>query len=362
VPNILILTRYDQLGASSRLRILQFVPILESMGWDVIINPLLDRDHLRLFYSDKKDIISKIIFFKSLFFSYLKRFKSLLTLDRCDIVWIEKEIFPFLPSFFESILKYKKTPYVVDYDDAIFHNYDLNRNLLVRRFLGDKLKSFISSATAVTVGNDYLFQYARECGARRIERFPTVIDVERYEVDKESPSDLFRIGWIGSPSSSQYLPIIFSALQRLSKQRKIVFVTVGASSIEIPGVAIEQHDWSLETEVNLIQSFHVGIMPLKDSPWERGKCGYKLIQYMACGRPVVACPVGVNKEIVSDAVGYLANTDEEWFNALEELASDPNLRHRLGNNARHVVEQSYTKQVVGLRIENLLREHAGVVR
>ena len=119
-------------------------------------------------------------------------------------------------------------------------------------------------------------------------------------------------------------------------------------------------DWDEATETGEIGKFDVGIMPLPDNPWERGKCGFKLIQYMACGKPVVASPVGVNREIVVDGVnGFLASSHDEWVRALERLKSDPELRRTMGANGRRMVEEKYCLQVTAPRLHRLLLEAAG---
>jgi glycosyltransferase involved in cell wall biosynthesis len=362
MPKILILSRYNTLGASSRLRMLQYAPDFESSGWSVRIEPLLCDKYLDNIYKDKKTICISIIRLALVVRCYFHRLIILLNIGHYDIIWIEKELFPFLPSLFEKIIILNKLPYIIDYDDAVFHNYDRSENRFVRKLLATKLQRLIAGASAVTVGNNYLLEYMVRQGAKYIERVPTVIDISRYEVTKEPPSDVFRIGWIGSPSSAQYLPIIYGALQQLAQKWNIVFVTIGAPLISIPGVKVEQYKWTLESEGRIIQSFHVGVMPLSDTPWERGKCGYKLVQYMACGRPVIASPVGINSEIVSNNVGRLAGLEKDWVQALDELASDQQLRARLGKAARLVVEKTYTKQVVAPKLNRLFRKCAGVSR
>ena len=359
MPSLLILTRYDTQGASSRLRMLQYVPGLESRGWTVRVSSLLSNEYLNARYSGDQSLSGRLRLLSLILRAYLCRLWVLRSLRAYDIVWLEKELFPFLPSIFERILIKSETPYVVDFDDAVFHNYDINRRKIIRYSLSAKLKELIARSSAITAGNAYLSDYAREQGAQSIERIPTVIDLARYKVVPELPDDVLRVGWVGSPSTTQYLPIVFGALKRLAARRNVTLVTVGALPISLSGVRVEQLEWSLESEVEAIQGFHIGIMPLFHSPWEMGKCGYKLIQYMACGRPVIASPVGVNEEIVSRSVGRLAATEDEWLQAFEELASDPKLRRQLGAEARKVVEVSYSKQVIAPRLESLFRSHLG---
>jgi glycosyltransferase involved in cell wall biosynthesis len=137
---------------------------------------------------------------------------------------------------------------------------------------------------------------------------------------------------------------------------------VGGTTIDLPGVDVERFEWTEASEVPLIQECDIGIMPLIDSPWERGKCGYKLIQYMACAKPVVASPVGVNQRIVEHGVnGWLARSTQDWTQAFTTLLSDPDLRMRMGKAGRDKVERDYTLQANAPRLEKLLSDAAGEV-
>ena len=164
----------------------------------------------------------------------------------------------------------------------------------------------------------------------------------------------FRVGWIGSPSTAVLLSLVREPLERLAREQPLRLVTIGARSLPKIDVPTEEHPWSEETEVSLLASIHVGIMPLQDEPWQRGKCGYKLIQYMACGKPVVASPVGVNCEIVTEEVGYLAEDPQEWYAALRRLADDDARRGRLGRAGRLVVEVKYSVPAVAPLLTELL--------
>jgi glycosyltransferase involved in cell wall biosynthesis len=249
-------------------------------------------------------------------------------------------------------------PYVVDYDDAIFHSYDSSPSRWIRKALSNKLDGLLAVSYAVTVGNNYLAQYAHSHGARRVVLIPTVVDIDRYRVTPEPPGDVFRIAWIGSPGTTKYLQLLAEPLRRLALEKKIMLVTIGAGPLHLPGVPLEQHAWSLDNETQLLETIHVGVMPLPDSPWERGKCGYKLIQYMACGRPVVASPVGINQEIVTPEIGFLASDVQGWYEGLRALSDQPALRQRMGQAARDRVEQSYSLQVTAPKIVRLLADAA----
>lgn len=345
---ILSLSRYGRLGASSRLRSYQYLPYLTSRGFEISVAPLLDDVYLRGLYGGsvpRRRVVN----------AYLARIAAIRRARQSDLVWVEKEFLPFLPAFLESSLT-RGLRYVADYDDALFHNYDLHPNRLVRALLGTKIDAVMRHAAMVFAGNEYLADRARNAGAKRVAIVPTVIDLERYSVRKWG-HDEPTIGWIGSPVTTKYLTAIEGALWEAARRHAARVIVVGGGRFHFRGVPMQREDWSEDTEVASIQRFSVGIMPLPDDPWERGKCGYKLIQCMACGVPVVASPVGVNASIVEHGVnGFLASTEQEWVEALSTLLADPLLRERMGRAGREKVEREYSLQVMAPRVVRLLRE------
>ncbi len=356
--NLLLLSRYDARGASSRLRTLQYVPALEAHGFAVTHLPLFGSVYLDTIYRSGGWLAGRARSSGRVAAAMTRRLSALLGARRYDVVWVEKELFPYLPGLFERLLARVGVPYVVDYDDAIFHRYDRARSRLVRGLLGAKLDPLLRGAFAVTVGNSYLADYAQRHGARRVESVPTVVDIDRYRHVPEPVGEAFRIGWIGSPSTAPYLSILHAPLRALAAERPIRLVTVGAPPLDVPGVPVEQHAWTLDSEARLIEGFHAGVMPLLDSPWEQGKCGYKLIQYMACGRPVIASPVGVNGTIVGGNAGFMAADGAEWLDAFRALAESAERRAAMGAAGRARIEQGYTLQVMAPRVAALLAEAA----
>ena len=355
---LLILSRYDERGASSRLRTLQYVPSLQEQGFQVTHQPLFNSAYLGSIYQSRNWLVTRSRNSGRVAMAMARRLAAILKARRFDVIWVEKELFPYLPGWFESCLGLTNIPYIIDYDDAIFHRYDISSRLFIRKILGNKLDPLLNDCFAVTAGNTYLADYCTKHGAKRVEIIPTVIDIDRYSYSKDPNGNEFRIGWIGSPSTAPYLNLIVNPLRALANERPIRLVTVGAPPIEMPGVPLEQHSWSLENEASLISSCHVGVMPLSDTPWERGKCGYKLIQYMACGRPVIASSIGANTDIVQENVGFLADNDNAWLDALRTLATSPEIRSKMGAEARKLVENKYTQQIMLSTIHKILIEAA----
>lgn len=354
--NVLLLSRYGRLGASSRVRSYQYLDYLKTEGVQVTAEALLDDEYLKGLYANRRPNAARLLS------SYVHRIGSLLQSTTYDLVWIEKEIFPWLPAWPEWLLNVLSVRYIVDYDDAIFHRYDQHANPVVRAILGKKIDAVMRRARLVTVGNEYLADRARLAGAARVEYLPTVVDLERYSVKAHQQDGRFTIGWIGSPSTQKYVKLIQPALAKICEKSDVAVTLVGAGQMEIESVNLRVMPWDERCEVSDIQSFDVGIMPLPDEPWERGKCGYKLIQYMASGVPVVASPVGVNQKIIVHGEnGFLAQTTDEWLNALQSLYRDPVLRRKLGDAGRKLVEDRYSLQVTAPRLCSLLRSAAGLV-
>jgi glycosyltransferase involved in cell wall biosynthesis len=350
--NILVLSRYSRMGASSRVRMVQYMETDYFGDVHFEFSPLLGDDYLRMLYA--RQPMSPLILLRA----YAKRFAALWNAHRFDLLWIEKELFPNLPSFFEYLLARLGIPYIVDYDDAIFHNYDQSANP-VKRLLRNKIASVMRNAALVVPGNTYLASYARRAGARRIEMVPTVVDARRYVPIGGDDHNHLVIGWIGSPTSAKFLEPILPVIARLSAEVPIELVVIGARLAGVRHPFVHYKDWSEATEVAEIGTFDVGIMPLSDDRWERGKCGYKLIQYMACGKAVIASPVGMNTEIVFEGVnGFLAATDVDWFSALSLLAHSPRMRQVMGECGRAMIEQKYCVQVTGPRLSAMMRRIA----
>jgi len=353
---LILFTKYTRSGASSRYRSFQYLPSLDAAGLCCTVNPLFDDFYLTHKYRRGRARIGDVLR------AFVRRLWSVLTVPRFSVVVVEYELLPWCPAVLERWLAWRGCRIVVDYDDALFHQYDLHPYRVVRGLLGRKIATVMRLAHTVVAGNAYLADYARRAGAARVELIPTVIDLARYPVmGAAGASGVFTIGWIGSPSTARYLRGIAPALAKLCRDGRARVRLVGSGPVDLPGVSLEVVAWREETEVDEIRRFDVGIMPLPDEPWARGKCGFKLIQYMACGLPVVASPVGVNAEMVESGTnGFVATTVSDWVHALNKLAADPALRDRMGLAGRAKVERNYCLQVTAPRLFELLLETAKI--
>lgn len=347
----LFLTKYSREGASSRYRFMQYFPYLEANGIACASSALTDAAYLRHLYSIGRGS------FADGAGSLLRRLGALTTVGRYDVVIIEYEILPYFPAVFETILRASGIPFIVNYDDAIFYRYNHHPSPVVRGLLGDKIDRVMKDASLVIAGNDHIAGYARNAGAARIEIVPTVVDLVRYPGRPAATNDIFTIGWIGSPSTAKYLKEIAPALAEVSASGRAKVVLIGSGPVDLPGVPVEIRQWSEETEVADLESCDAGIMPLHDGLWERGKCALKLIQYMACGLPVVVSPVGMNTQLVRDGDnGFLAQGVAGWVKALAALRDDRALRERMGARGRQKVESEYSLQVAAPRMAELIRQ------
>ncbi|MCK0171436.1 glycosyltransferase family 4 protein [Aliiroseovarius sp. S1123] len=352
--NILLLSRYTRMGASSRLRTMQYLPALTSEGFNVQVAPFFDDAYLHALYSGQGAKGSKLGYVS-------QRIRQMRTYPQPDLIWLEYEALPWAPWMIERSFLPRGVPIVSDYDDAVFHRYDKNRRGTVRSILGDKIGRVMAASALVMAGNRYIANYAERFDAPRLEMVPTVVDLDLYTIDpKARNTDDLRVGWIGTPETWEaFANPIHHVLDPLLAKHRALFRAVGAAMQPATSGTLEILPWTEETEVSLIQSMDIGVMPLPNTDWARGKCGYKLIQYMACGLPVVASPVGVNSEIVEHGVnGFLAETDPEWRSAIETLLADGELRRRMGAAGRRKVEEHYSLQVWGPRVAQMLRSVA----
>ena len=347
-----MLTRYSRNGASSRLRFLQYQASFARFGVQSKFSPLFGANYLEALYSGRSRVITTMQ-------AYAARAASLASSSRTDGFWIQSETLPWLPWLLERGLLPSSKPRVIDCDDAIFHRYDLHRSGLVRSLLGNKIDRLMASSQLVTAGNAYLAERAEAAGATRIEIVPTVLDLNRYMIKKPIDNDEDPvIGWIGSPSTwREYMLPLLPTLTSIAAEENSQIHAIGAEQLSHPLVKVMP--WSEDSEAEQILQMDLGIMPLTDTPWSRGKCGYKLIQYMACGLPVIASPIGVNSEIVEDGVnGFLVSSAAEWRDAIVALVRDPDLRQRMGAAGRKKVENHFSLSVWGPRVAEYLQKAA----
>ena len=349
---VLGLSLYGPQAASHRVRLSQFQSGLAAAGIDLQIQALLDDDYLRRRFAGARPSLT------GLFAAYLQRLQALRDAEHFDLFIVYAELLPLLPAWLEQRLL--RIPYIVDIDDAFHLKYRSGRLRWLRPLLGRKLDRLLSGAAAVTAGNVHLADYTRRFN-QNVTLLPSVVDTDHFR--QTDPAVVtafpFTVGWIGSPSTAPYLQALVEPLHLLALEQPVRLLVVGGPVPAIPGVEVIAEPWSLEREVELIQQFTVGVMPLPDTPWARGKCAYKLIQCMACGVPVIASPVGANIDAVPPSCGILAANASDWLAAFRQLAADPELRLRMGASSRQWVDERYSLRSALPVLAGVIREVAG---
>jgi len=344
---ILFLPRYGPRGASSRYRIWQYVPLFQRAGHHIEVRALLDDGYLaELYITGRRQ-------WRWLISGYARRLLDSFQVGRFDAVVCEQEILPFLPNFIDLYFERLSSRFIVDYDDGAHAKYS-HLPLFQQR-----IPRIMTAAETVVVGNTYLAKYARQF-AHNVYVIPTVVNLSFYRDRTETPIlDTVRVGWIGTPVTANLLKPLIPLMTRLqSDHPRLKFRFIGAEpSPSWDGLQAELLPWSEQTEAQSLLGCDIGIMPLPDTEFTRGKCGLKLIQYMASGLPVVASPVGVNSEIVEDGKnGYLAASLDEWFEKLDKLIRDPDLRIRFGREGRAKVQARYTLECGFAKWQEILEE------
>ena len=340
--------RYSRLGASSRVRMFQFEEILNKSGWDVSFYPFSDDLFLRSRYRGDKALMSVVA-------SYWRRIRSVREMRNADLVWVEKELVPWAPSWIEKALIPSRERVVYDFDDAVHEQFRENPHVAVRLALGNKILRTIAKPSRVLVGNSTLRKYfSTELG---VDTFllPSTIDTERLAPAADTYTDETRpfvFGWIGTPVTYQtYVVPLLPMFELVAEKLEAEFWVIGVPEPSNHSQWVRYFAWSPEEEASLLQSLDVGIMPLTDDPWSRGKCGYKLLQYMAVGKAVIASPVGVNEEIVShEKTGYLVQGEGDWMRYLRVLAENRDLSAAMGKEGFARVSCNYSREKSGRQL------------
>jgi glycosyltransferase involved in cell wall biosynthesis len=344
-------TTYPMSAASPRVRLASFIPYLSRHGVELRYEPTLTEDEYRLIASDSAPLRKAASLARAAM--RLARRGGGRTGD--DLLLVHRLRFlAALPG-----LEPARHVDAYDFDDALYLGSSLPAN---RRFgwvkrEGERWRSYVRRARLVIAGNSHLAGHARE-HARRVE-VPSCVDPTRQPMRQHADRELVTIGWIGSRSTVDHLQEVLPAVAALNEGELVArMVLVGAGDVDYEAPWLEVRPWSIDSEPDDLASFDIGVMPLPDSDWTRGKCGYKLLQYFSAGVPAVASPVGVNTMIIGGGKerGLLADGREQWISALEQLIGDHEARREMGSGARRFVESEYSYQRWAPELASLLAE------
>lgn len=340
-----------------RFRIEQWEPLLRECGVEIDYAPF-ESDELHRVLYQKGKLTQKLALVTK---SFARRLALLNSAAQYDVCYLFREAALLGPPLIERLLKRRRIPIVFDFDDAVFISYRSPSNgyLSYLKFAG-KTKTICRMSAQVIAGNPYLAEYARQYN-QNVTVIPTTIDTEKYHVSNgtKPSSDVPVIGWTGSFSTVQHLDTLRSALHKLARRERFRLRVIGTPEYYLEGVEVEAITWRSQTEIEDLRPIDIGIMPLPDDAWSKGKCGLKALQFMALGIPVACSPVGVNTEIIrDDQNGFLAASEEEWIDKLSRLLRSAELRNRIGYAGRATVEQIYSAKTQAPRVYTIFRSVA----
>ncbi|MHB1261264.1 MAG: glycosyltransferase family 4 protein [Thermoplasmatota archaeon] len=331
---------------SARFRVRQFIPLLADQGIEVREHAPRRPAH-RLIGRGQPGAMAQALASRGL---------AIAATRRADVTWLQREFV----STRRTLEGWTKAPRVLDVDDAVHLKRD--------GAAGPGMGKIARSCRMVLAGNRTLADWYQDwCDDVRV--VPTAVDTTRFAPSPvkgrrdPTPDGPVVLGWIGTAANAGNLQALQEPLAKaLARHPGARLRVVAERPPLLPGIPADQWEfvpWSAETEVDLLRSFDIGLMPLEDTPWNRGKCGFKLLQYMAVGAAAVASPVGVNADILgAGRVGLAAASDAEWGEALDRLLADAPLRKRLASQGRSLVERDYSAQAVAPRLAQALRDAA----
>jgi glycosyltransferase involved in cell wall biosynthesis len=345
---------------SQRFRLEQWAPHLVEHGIQLDLFPFADRRLLSLLRQPGR-VLSKAVAFSG---ALVRRLAHLVSAARYDAVVIHRAVCLAGPALLERLLSLTHQPILFDFDDAIFrlHTSSANRRFGWLKCPG-KTATLCRLSHHVLAGNSFLADYARQFNPN-VSVIPTSIDTDRYRVSERTggPSRVV-VGWTGSSTSQTHLELFTPVLREFLRGRNVELRVVSDREPVLPDVPFVWRRWDARTEVQEIARFDVGIMPMPDEPWSRGKCALKALQYMALGIPAVCSAVGTNCEVVRHGEnGFLAQTPGEWSTHLASLVENVELRRRLGTAARRTVERDYSAVQCARQFAEVLKQTLSRVR
>jgi glycosyltransferase involved in cell wall biosynthesis len=355
VTRVLFLVPWPSEAASTRLRVEQYLPFLRAHGVEARVRPFMPHGLFKMVY-ERGRTPRKVAL---VVLSALRRLADVVTASRADVVFIHREAFPFGTTAIERVITALGVPTILDFDDAIYLPTNSAPNGFMRYLKrSEKVADLIRMSRAVVTGNAHLQRYASRFNPQTVV-IPTPVDTHVYQPRLQSPNgEDIVVGWIGSGTTSRYVDALREPLARLvTKYDHVRLSIIGgrAEHLEFLPRLLEER-WTLDEELMRLHSFDIGLMPYPDNEWARGKCAFKALLYMSVGIPAVCSAVGVAEEIVESGVnGYLAHTDADWFDILDELVRQPTKRAQVGAAGRELVATRFSLEAHAPQLLNVLQ-------
>jgi glycosyltransferase involved in cell wall biosynthesis len=325
---------------SQRFRFEQYIEYLSQHGYSFDFSYLLGADDDKIYYASGRIASKMRIVLKSIF----KRLGEVMKAKQYDLVFVQREAFMLGTAFFEKAIG-KKVPMIFDFDDSIWLQTvsEANKKL---GFLKDasKTSKIIQHSKLVFAGNEFLAQYARQFN-QRVVIVPTTIDTDIYRSQKTGSNGKVCIGWSGSFTTIEHFETAIPALKRIKEKYsdKVYFKIIGDGKYYCKELETQGLPWKADTEVKDLSEIEIGIMPLPDTEWAKGKCGLKGLQYMALGIPTLMSPVGVNTQIIQNGEnGFLPKNEDAWVEYISVLVEDELLRKNVGEAGKRTIENCYS--------------------
>ena len=350
---ILFLAPYPHGQApSQRFRFEQYFNLLKNHGFEIEFRSFLNPKTWKVLYA-KSSVLSKII---GILGSFWRRFILLFSMHKYDYIFIHRETAMVGPPIFEWIIaKVLRKKYIYDFDDAIWlPNYSDSNASFHRLKAYWKVKKIIKWADKVSVGNDYLKQFALKFN-QNVNVIPTTIDLENsHSIETIQTEQIINIGWTGTHTTMEYLDDLIPVIQKLEHLFNFNFILISNEAPKYKLKSLQFIKWNKSSEIKDLASIHIGLMPLPNETWAQGKCGFKALQYMALNIPTVASPVGVNTSIIKDGEnGFLCESQDEWFDKISLLLSNIEIRKEIGKKGKETIINNYSVAKIGTDYINL---------
>jgi glycosyltransferase involved in cell wall biosynthesis len=349
---VLFLTRYPFEGASSRYRVFQYLPALRKLGVECDVQSFMDQSLYAVSMRPGHNLLKVWL----TFIAITRRLRILLCFKRYDVIYLQRELFPFGPPVLERLMKAFGAKLVFDYDDALFIKKASRYNAVASLLRSPmKTRRLFALADCVVAGNEWLRSEAFESGANAVT-IEVAEDTQRFSRCVNKAADRVVIGWLGSPSTSKYLQLIAVPLREIAARYPgVEFAAMGAGEFEMQGVPWTTYDWGMEAEIDFLARCNIGLMPLPKEDWSKGKSGGKARTYMASSVVAVVSRIGYNIELISHGTtGMLCTTESDWLKSLSALIEDRALRERIATAARTEVAHRFDVSTQAKKIYDVL--------